>query len=182
MTTKKQIAANRKNAQLGGVKSEAGKNKSKMNAVKHGLLSKECLVKDESRDELLGLVKELRHSLKPEGALQQLLVDRITVNAWRLRRALRAESIAITNELDAPPDILEGFGEPPIDDKTRTKRRYVKAISGKELERLQRYETGIERSMFRSLYELRLMQESEDKMGSFRNKEQQTSEANMSNP
>ena len=179
MTTDKQIIANRQNSKLGGVKTETGKNTSKMNALKHGLLSRECLVRDESKEELVELIKEFRHSLKPEGALQRLLVDRITVNAWRLRRALRAESIAITNELDAPPDAFEGFGEPKIDIKTRAKRRYVEAISGKELERLQRYETGIERSMFRSLYELRHLQELDGKMGSFRNNDQKPSDANI---
>ena len=38
--SKKQLEANRKNAQKGGVKSEEGKNVVKYNALKHGLLSR----------------------------------------------------------------------------------------------------------------------------------------------
>ena len=138
-----------------------------MNALKHGLLSRECLIKDESEEELLSLIKGLRANLQPEGVLEMLLVDRITVNAWRLRRALKAESTAIVNELDAPIDTLESFTDPDITDKARVKKRYVKAMSGRELERLQRYENGIERGLFRALYELRRLQEEGEKMGSF---------------
>ncbi len=39
MTTEKQVNANRENALLGGVKTEEGKEKSRMNAVKHGFFS-----------------------------------------------------------------------------------------------------------------------------------------------
>jgi len=38
--TEKQLIANQSNAKLGGVKTEEGKEKVRLNAVKHGLLSK----------------------------------------------------------------------------------------------------------------------------------------------
>jgi len=46
-TSQKQLEANRQNAKLGGVKTEEGKAVSKYNALKHGLLSKEVLLKGE---------------------------------------------------------------------------------------------------------------------------------------
>ncbi len=48
MTSEKQIEANKENGKLGGVKTDEGKAVSKYNAIKHGLLSKEVLLEDES--------------------------------------------------------------------------------------------------------------------------------------
>ena len=40
MVTEKQLIANRENGKLGGVKTEAGKQVTRLNAVTHGLLTK----------------------------------------------------------------------------------------------------------------------------------------------
>ena len=39
-------------------------------------------------------------SLKPEGELENVLCERITLNAWRLRRVIRAESATLQAEAD----------------------------------------------------------------------------------
>ena len=51
----KQLEANRKNAKLGGVKTEEGKEVSRLNALKHGLLSEVILLPEEDEDALLKL-------------------------------------------------------------------------------------------------------------------------------
>ncbi len=90
-TSQKQIEANRENAKLGGVKTEEGKAVSRYNAIKHGILSKNVLFKDEDENELIELGKRLRSEMKPDTELELLLVDRIIANFWRLKRAMGLE-------------------------------------------------------------------------------------------
>lgn len=68
MVSEAQIEANRENAQYSsGPKSEEGKSNSKINAMKHGLLSKEILVEGEDENDLVELGKKIRVELKPIG-------------------------------------------------------------------------------------------------------------------
>lgn len=101
----KQIAANRWNAQKStGPKSPNGQAVSKMNALKHGILSKEVLVRGkharESAREFRALQARFREHLNPVGPLEEMLVDEIVTTHWRLRRALKAESGEIALNVD----------------------------------------------------------------------------------
>lgn len=58
--SQKQLEANRQNAKLGGVKTEGGKAVSKLNALKHGLLSQEVLLEGEKEKLLIELGRRLR--------------------------------------------------------------------------------------------------------------------------
>lgn len=97
--------ANRKNAQLStGPKTAEGKAAVKWNAVKHGLLAKEAVIRTgdgrESKTEFSTLLASLTKDLKPEGVLEEMLVEKIAVCYWRLRRALRCEVGEIRGTLD----------------------------------------------------------------------------------
>ena len=92
-----QIEANRRNAQKStGPKTARGLAKSKLNAFKHGLLSREVLIRGkhagESRREFQKLAEQFYEDLDPVGSLEWLLVDQIVTAYWRLRRVLRAEA------------------------------------------------------------------------------------------
>jgi|SRR6185436_10777390 len=101
----KQIAANRQNARKStGPKTARGRAASKMNALKHGILSDQVIVrgrniKESSRD-YIALHQRFRDDLNPVGVLEELLVDQIVTTHWRLRRALRAESGEIALSVD----------------------------------------------------------------------------------
>lgn len=100
------IEASRKNAlQSTGPKTLEGKNVVKWNALKHGLLSKEIIIKagdgKESKAEFKVLLSELREDLQPEGILEEMLVEKIVICYWRLRRVLRCEIGEIRKELDS---------------------------------------------------------------------------------
>ena len=95
MTTSspERLAANRANAQKStGPKTSEGKAASKMNAVKHGILSREVLVAGENEAELTAFHESFREDLQPVGARQEMLVDMIVTTHWRLRRLLAVES------------------------------------------------------------------------------------------
>lgn len=96
--SQKQLEANRQNAKLGGVKTKEGKAVSRYNALKHGLLSKEVLLKREDEQSLIELGKNLRTELKPETELELLLIDRIVANFWRLRRAMKIEKREVISD------------------------------------------------------------------------------------
>jgi len=101
----KQLAANRRNAlKSTGPRTTDGKAKSKLNALKHGILSREVVVRGlhikESPRELAELRARFCDELQPVGPLEEMLVDQIVTAYWRLRRALTAETGEITLSVD----------------------------------------------------------------------------------
>jgi hypothetical protein len=108
MTTRKQRAANRRNAKKStGPKTMEGRNRSKLNALKHGLTAAQIIVFDESAEDLENFHQGLIADWLPMGALEEQLVERIAICAWRLRRVYRIEarlfSAAGTPVLEAEP-------------------------------------------------------------------------------
>lgn len=102
--SEKQLEANKQNAQLGGVKTPEGKEIVKYNALKHGLLAKEIFVPvgdgAENPEEFNALIEDLSTHFKPVGVLEEMLVEKIAVAYWRLRRAYRYEAGLIRDKLD----------------------------------------------------------------------------------
>ena len=82
MTSERQAEANRQNAQKStGPRTPAGKAVVALNGIKHGLLSRECLLKGKSEAELVAFGKRLRAKLAPVGELELLLADRVVSTA-----------------------------------------------------------------------------------------------------
>jgi predicted component of type VI protein secretion system len=93
MTSDKQIQANRQNAlKSTGAKTPEGKAAVRLNAVKHGLLSRETLLPGEDEEALKELGERLRDELQPVGEFENLLVERIIASYWRLWRLGRMEA------------------------------------------------------------------------------------------
>ncbi|MDD5258513.1 MAG: hypothetical protein PHD29_00905 [bacterium] len=105
MTTKKQIEANKKNALVStGAVTDEGKVIVSQNAVKHGVFARDLIISSgdgrESEEEYRQLLSNLAQSLSPSGQLEHLLVEKIAVDFWRLRRVLRFETGSIRKYLD----------------------------------------------------------------------------------
>ena len=132
--SQKQLEANRENAKLGGVKTEEGKAVSKYNALQHGLLSQQVLMDGENKKLLLELEKRLRNELRPATEIELLLVDRIAANIWRLKRALGFEKDEVISEYEGELG-LKG-----------------------DADLFFRYETMLERSIYKALHELQRLQ------------------------
>lgn len=99
MASERQVGANRRNAlQSTGPRSPEGKAVASRNAVKHGLLASTTLLPDEDPAELEAFAEGLLDDLQPQGAAEELLVERIVSSAWRLRRAGRIETGVLTYE------------------------------------------------------------------------------------
>jgi hypothetical protein len=87
MPSEKQLAANRANAQKStGPKTEEGKQRSRMNALRHGLTAQVTLMTGEDRDAHDKFVNAFVADLAPEGAVETHLALTIAHDAWRLNR------------------------------------------------------------------------------------------------
>ena len=101
MTTQKQALANQENAvKSTGPVTEEGKEIVSQNATKHGILSSKVVLTTESQEEYQMVRQRFIDDLKPQGAVEEVLVDRIVIYYWRLQRALVAEQGAIRRRLD----------------------------------------------------------------------------------
>jgi hypothetical protein len=200
MTSDKQTEANRRNAlKSTGPKTPEGKAAIRLNALKHGLLSQEILLPGEDEEALTELGEILTAELQPVGALENLLVARITAAVWRLRRLGRVEAGIFARALyaelakramkEAHSHTLDkGYDEfheyLPYASKTLDQEKCLEAISkAKEMaavrdgetatlgqtfirdadtsnafSKLSRYETAIERSLYKALHELQRLQ------------------------
>jgi hypothetical protein len=110
--SKKQLKANKKNAQKAGVKTDEGKAIVKYNALKHGLLAKEVVITigegAENPEEFNALLEDLKNQLSPADTLEEMLTEKIAVSYWRLRRAYKYEVGLIREELDNATDDFYG--------------------------------------------------------------------------
>jgi len=105
MTTDKQIEANKKNAVMStGAITDEGKAIVAQNAVKHGVFARDLIISSgdgrENEEEYKQLLHNLTESLNPSGQMEHLLVEKIAVDFWRLRRVLRFETGSIRKYLD----------------------------------------------------------------------------------
>ena len=115
-----------------GPRTVAGKARSARNALKHGLRARRVLLLDrEDSAEFRAFATRLQAALMPEGALQESLVSRIVIAAWRSRRAARRSAptsvvgagsqarleqallgryVALANDADPDPQAALGAG------------------------------------------------------------------------
>ena len=143
MISERKRQANGRNAKLSTGPKDT--RRTRYNAQKHGLLSKATIIQtgDAKEDprQLEAILDDLREDLEPEGAMEEILVDRIASSYWRLRRAQRAEVGEIQRA-------VENMGSYSL----------VALPLGTVLTNILRYETTNDRQMYRALKELRELQ------------------------
>lgn len=97
MTSAGRAGSNARNAlHSTGPRTAPRKAASRLNALKHGLLSREALVAGEDAEALSALAEHLREALDPQGEMESLLVDRVVSAVWRLRRLSKVEAGVFT--------------------------------------------------------------------------------------
>jgi len=92
----KQITANRANSKKStGPRTSAGKRTSSKNALIHGLLSREMLVGGEDPTQFDALLESLLTDFAPHGANEQMLVEKIAIALWKMKRLHGAEAASV---------------------------------------------------------------------------------------
>ncbi len=165
MTSQEQTEANRRNAlKSTGPKSTKGKSRSSSNALKHGLLAKDIVLPSEDEQEFEGLRRALITELRPEGSLEEQIAERIVACLWRLRRVFPIEAgilrkTSLTMENNYAIEEADRRGHESVT-KAKLRREAQSpgaafrhdAVYGDAIGKLSRYETAIERSLFRALH------------------------------
>jgi hypothetical protein len=111
MTMEKRIEANQANALLStGAVTVEGKTIVSRNAIKHGIFTKDLIIKSgicqENEVEYQELLNGIIDSLSPQGQLESLLVEKIALDFWRLKRVIRFESGSMKKYLD---EVLDDY-------------------------------------------------------------------------
>ena len=71
----------------------------RLNAVTHGILSKETVLPHESREEFEALQAQCEADFAPANATERTLVEELAVIVWRKKRLLKAENAKINTGL-----------------------------------------------------------------------------------
>jgi hypothetical protein len=101
MTSLKQIEANRRNAQQStGPRTELGKERSRGNAVRHGLTAETVIGVLENPEDYKAFELSVTSDFDVETAVERELVLRLASLLWRLRRALAVETGLLQNQGD----------------------------------------------------------------------------------
>ncbi|QOV90485.1 hypothetical protein [Humisphaera borealis] len=145
-------------AKVNGAKSrgpvtDEGKAQSRLNALRHGLCARGLLTPDEDPAEYEAFVDDYRRELHAVGTVQKNLAERAAEMAWKLRRipVIEAQIHGGRREARGDPDLeLGALGDLIYE--------LIGAADDGVFDRVQRYETRLERSLRACLRELRLLQ------------------------
>jgi len=158
------VETNRKNAlNSTGPRTLAGKAKVSQNAVRHGAYSEALTMLLESPEDFASLRSGIGDTLRPVGALETNLVDRMASLWWRMERAKMAANQSLWMSArrrfkGSLEDMLEmdPFNETVALDKDEC--RFPGAWDYDKQERLLRHEMSLERGFFKTLHELERLQ------------------------
>jgi hypothetical protein len=107
--SQRKLEPNRRNAQLST--GPGNTTATRLNALKHGILSEEALITVGEGQEDIEMFRQLstalREDLAPVGALEELLVDQLIMLVWRWKRVLKYELGVIRKESDTVTDDWE---------------------------------------------------------------------------
>lgn len=167
--SEKQLEANHSNAKLGGVKSEAGKAISKLNATKHNILSN--LFNDNEAQRFETIKIRFTKEYKPQTVTEEILVERLATWYIRLQRAVIAE-VEQMKKISNPEVTEEIFPYGSLMETKIIKKGYKPKINDEDIELLEktylRYESTIERNFYKALRELqRLKTNNKEKENGF---------------
>ncbi len=182
MTSIRQLEANRRNAlKSTGPKTEAGKQTSRCNAIRHGLTAETVIGALEDAADYKAFEAAVAAGFDAETAVERELVLRLASLLWRLRRATAIDTglLETPSELDKATDqasidpamervsdgaaqigSLENHGSledshEGQDDTPNSEiaRRFLQ-LDSKGFERLGRYETALWRQVYQAIFVL----------------------------
>jgi hypothetical protein len=166
MISEKQLAANRHNSLLStGLKTEAGRNRSRMNALRHGLTGQVTTMTDDERAAHDQFSKALMKDLAPDGAMEIQFAQRIATDSWRLNRisAIEDNLFALGQLQNAgQPDWSPLWGPQRCPDVPQIDAALISArvftLESKQLQLLTLYEQRLNRAVQKNLAMLQSLQ------------------------
>src|SRR4051794_15012336 len=161
-TSQARIDANRRNAQLSsGPKTEEGKERSRANALKHGLTGAGVVLPQADAIEVERRSAAFARELNATGELGQALAHRAALNSVRMERAADQQTAALSEHVrKVEADFVPPEGADPEEaDHLRSEAvRRAMFDPSREATLARKYEAAAERAFFRCLKELRQME------------------------
>jgi hypothetical protein len=103
-TTTKRAEANRRNARKStGPRTPEGKDRSKFNAIKHGLNARTLVLPGEDAGAFQERLDAWADDLQPRNDVEQALIERSATLSWQLERADRADAARLASNIGATP-------------------------------------------------------------------------------
>ena len=153
----KQIAANRANAlKSTGPRTASGKLASSKNALTHGLLSREMLVGGEDPAHYDALLDSLIDDFAPHGANEQMLVEKLAIALWKMKRLHGAEAATVKrNQMNTRAQYAS---KTEIEKVGLITEQAMQALPANSLSFI-RYQAQLEGQYYRAMTMLQLVQE-----------------------
>ena len=171
MASQGQVPANRRNAgKSTGPRTLQGKAVVAQNAIKHGLLARQNVMRGEDPQEFEHLRNRMLAELVPAGTTESMLAERMVSLSWRLKRAERLQNevfdYLLAKEIEdclddydeemSPEEVEEVQNDVERDPSLAVGRATVRDYShNRVLDRLMMYEQRIEGCLYRTMAELR---------------------------
>jgi hypothetical protein len=144
------LEANRQNAQHStGPKTEEGKQRSRLNASRHGLTGQVRLLPEAERLAAQAFMKPIVAGFSPVGEHETLLARGIAEAHWRLARARAVEENIFALHIAKYADHSLAGGDPQIADAIHMAQAFAEQSAA--FDRLTMYEQRIRRGMERDL-------------------------------
>lgn len=124
------------------------------NALKHGILSKNLILTSENATDLEAMRNDFSNDLKPVGTMEGILVDQIISGYWRLKRLYRVE----TQSMDWYANDNGGFTIITESEEQQERKSVRDMVNNETVEVILRYQTTIERSIYKAYHELERLQ------------------------
>ena len=141
MRTEKQLAASRVNGQQSrGPVTAMGKDRIRLNALKHGLTARLTLWRNEDPEQFQRLLVALLEQFAPTNDVEFLCVEEMAMAKWRLRRVVGLETAAGNLQLkEDGVDSLEAFQAAQDDGQLLTTLRQHEASYSRSYQRAYRH-------------------------------------------
>jgi hypothetical protein len=155
MVSNAQILANQANAKLStGPATDAGKQRSRFNALRHGLTSSKIVLPHEDENEWESFRNMTLSSLRPHGQEEEILAASIAEHRWRIRRLARVETALLEARMKAVAE-----NDPAITDgDAALAQLFIDPAEQKRLSLLLRYMSAADRAHRQAMDELRVLQ------------------------
>ena len=149
--SEKRLRANRANAARStGPVTEAGKQRSSLNAMRHGLLAKQILVGKESPENFEALCQMLTARFDPVDDFEFGMIEELAASYWRLRRAWAVETEMLEQSMQTKSSRRQ---------ISRMAEAYTDLAADNRLNLLHRYESRLHMMYQRALHNLLLLRQ-----------------------
>ncbi len=130
---------NRENAQHStGPKTDAGKQRSSMNALRHGLTAEKTVMPDEDIDLYDRHLQSFVDEYDPQGATETQLVQTLADASWRLNRIVAIEAGVMKQNLMDQPTMCKSLSNLSLHSH-RLNRQFEKAVTQlRDLQKIRR--------------------------------------------